>query len=354
MNFHVWLKIFATLQGAGKVYGQYGDLNGCPQYGSEEFKNLVLDKIEGLTENYEKLKVENMELKDLILKIFSWKEKSTTTMEETKIRVQRVSSELAVTKSDIQWKHEEIENSNIRTKEKFLSVDMQILYLREQISDLQEGSIVIPTAEQEYSSEPEEYVPKEANIENVIVQDVIEEEIDFNQGVISSQRIDFEDNSAMKIESLNNTENSGSNCIDDRSKNVHVNNILNFGSGETIPEWTLNCQNTGKPGTASGTAPHFSRCKNWWCYTGGRGSISTVLHGSGRGKLDYGICFGKFSHNQVKVYVNEERVSTAFGSNNDTSIVIAFDYHDQSILKIEEYGHSTIQFNSFEVVKCYN
>ena len=61
---------------------------------------------------------------------------------------QQVSSELAVTKSDIQWKHEEIENSNIRTKEKFLSVDMQMLYLREQISDLQEGSIVIPTAEQ--------------------------------------------------------------------------------------------------------------------------------------------------------------------------------------------------------------
>ena len=84
--------ITITLQGAGKVYGQYGDLNGCPQYGSEEFKNLVLDKIEGLTENYEKLKVENMELKDLILKIFSWKEKSTTTMEETKIRVQRVKS----------------------------------------------------------------------------------------------------------------------------------------------------------------------------------------------------------------------------------------------------------------------
>ena len=67
---------------------------------------------------------------------------------------QQVSSELAVTKSDIQWKHEDIENSNIRTKEKFLSVDMQILYLREQISDLQEGSIVIPTAVS--SSEPEE------------------------------------------------------------------------------------------------------------------------------------------------------------------------------------------------------
>ena len=67
---------------------------------------------------------------------------------------QQVSSELAVTKSDIQWKHEEIENSNIRTKEKFLSVEMQILYLREQILDLQKEPIVIPTAVS--SSEPEE------------------------------------------------------------------------------------------------------------------------------------------------------------------------------------------------------
>ena len=65
-----------------------------------------------------------------------------------------MSSELAVTKSDIQWKHEEIDNSNIRTKEKFLSVDMQMLYLREQILDLKEESRVIPTAES--SSEPEE------------------------------------------------------------------------------------------------------------------------------------------------------------------------------------------------------
>ena len=29
----------------------------------EEFKNLLLDKIQGLTENYEKLKEENIELK---------------------------------------------------------------------------------------------------------------------------------------------------------------------------------------------------------------------------------------------------------------------------------------------------
>ena len=41
----------------------------------------------------------------------------------------------------------------------------------------------------ESSNEPEEYVPNEADIENIIVQNVIEEAVDFdfNQGVISSQ-----------------------------------------------------------------------------------------------------------------------------------------------------------------------
>ena len=54
MNFHVWLTFFITLQSAGNVYGQYG---------LEEFKNLLLEKMQVLTENYEKLKEENTELK---------------------------------------------------------------------------------------------------------------------------------------------------------------------------------------------------------------------------------------------------------------------------------------------------
>ena len=48
------VNIFITLQSAGNVYGQYG---------LEEFKNLLLEKMQVLTENYEKLKEENMELK---------------------------------------------------------------------------------------------------------------------------------------------------------------------------------------------------------------------------------------------------------------------------------------------------
>ena len=54
MNCHVWLTFFITVQSAGNVYGQYG---------LEEFKNDLLDKIQGLTENYENLKEENTELK---------------------------------------------------------------------------------------------------------------------------------------------------------------------------------------------------------------------------------------------------------------------------------------------------
>ena len=54
MNFLVWLTIFTSLQGAVKVDGQDG---------LEELKNLLLDKIQGLTENYQTLKEENIELK---------------------------------------------------------------------------------------------------------------------------------------------------------------------------------------------------------------------------------------------------------------------------------------------------
>ena len=54
MNFLVWLTIFNSLQGAVKVDGQDG---------LEEFKNLLLDKIQDLTENYQTLKEENIELK---------------------------------------------------------------------------------------------------------------------------------------------------------------------------------------------------------------------------------------------------------------------------------------------------
>ena len=54
MNFLVWLTIFNSLQGAVKVEGQDG---------LEELKNLLLDKIQGLTENYQTLKEENIELK---------------------------------------------------------------------------------------------------------------------------------------------------------------------------------------------------------------------------------------------------------------------------------------------------
>ena len=127
----------------------------------------------------------------------------------------------------------------------------------------------------------------------------------------------------------NKTEDVEKSCND----NEHVNNILNFGSGENIPEWTMKCDQRGKPGTAKSRG--FSKCKNWWCYAdssrySGRGSISTVLRGNGRGKLDFGVCYGS----KAKVYLNGNEISTATYSVNQ---VVEFDFYDGSTLKIEEH-----------------
>ena len=150
----------------------------------------------------------------------------------------------------------------------------------------------------------------------------------------------------MEIESLK--EMATKNVNKDCHNNEHVNNILNFGSGENVPEWTIKCQYRGKPGSASS----FIRCKNWWCYDdskySGRGSISTVLRGNGRGKLDFGVCAGS----KVKVYLNGNEIATAtLGSVNQ---VVEFDFYDGSTLKIEEHSTSVLQFNSFIVIKCYD
>ena len=127
------------------------------------------------------------------------------------------------------------------------------------------------------------------------------------------------------------------------SKNVHVNNILNFGSGENIPEWTIKC----------GVKPSgFRNCQNWWCYDDhdfrGRGSISTVLRGNGRGKLDFGACYGS----KVKVYWNGNEIATA--ARGSVNQVVEFDFYNGSTLKIEEDSTSVLQFNSFIVIKCYD
>ena len=69
-----------------------------------------------------------------------------------------------------------------------------------------------------------------------------------------------------------------------KTANAHVNNIINFGPGDNIPGWTVNCPD--REGDKD-----YNGCK-WNCYLSANpiGEISTVLHGRGRAMLDYGQC----------------------------------------------------------------
>ena len=108
-----------------------------------------------------------------------------------------------------------------------------------------------------------------------------------------------------------------------------------------------------KPGTAPSFAPS---CVNWWCYNdgnGGLGVISTQLTGNGRGRLDYGICYGPTSSRKVTVYLNGNEISSVVGGSTlETSKVVEFDYIDSDSLMIEESGTGVFQFNSFSVIGC--
>ena len=108
-----------------------------------------------------------------------------------------------------------------------------------------------------------------------------------------------------------------------------------------------------KPGTAPSFAPS---CVNWWCYNDGNsglGVISTQLIGNGRGRLDYGICYGPTSSRKVTVYLNGNEISSVVGGSTlETSKVVEFDYTDSDSLMIEESGTGVFQFNSFSVIGC--
>ena len=108
-----------------------------------------------------------------------------------------------------------------------------------------------------------------------------------------------------------------------------------------------------KPGTAPSWGPS---CVNWWCYNdgnGGLGVISTQLTGNGRGRLDYGICYGSTSSRKVTVYLNGNEISSVVGGSTlETSKVVEFDYTDSDNLMIEESGTGVFQFNSFSVIGC--
>ena len=75
--------------------------------------------------------------------------------------------------------------------------------------------------------------------------------------------------------------------------------------------------------------------------------------GNGRGRLDYGICWGPSSLRKVTVYLNGNEISSVVGGSVLTiSKIVEFDYTDSDTLMIEESGAGVLQFNSFSVIGC--
>ena len=105
MNFHAWLNFFITLQSVKNVYGQWS-------FELEEFKNLLLDKIQGLTENYEKLKEENIELK-------VWKEILNKHLVLSAIQVQIAKANQDNLQEHVVRLEEQINNFNMNVRQGF-------------------------------------------------------------------------------------------------------------------------------------------------------------------------------------------------------------------------------------------
>ena len=73
----------------------------------------------------------------------------------------------------------------------------------------------------------------------------------------------------------------------------------------------------------------------WYGFYGGhyRGSVSTNFKGSGFGILKFGNCW---AHNEVEVYLNNYRISYAFG--NVTKKEIQFQFSPGDKLQVTELG----------------
>ena len=130
---------------------------------------------------------------------------------------------------------------------------------------------------------------------------------------------------------------------------------------DTDQHWTINCQqgvwdiNKENQWTDSldRKYPGASKCVNWYGWTNFKteGSISTVMKGSGRAKLDFGNCWDgrkPWSHSYVKVYLDGTEIKSA--SHGQSNVLVEFEFHEGSKLEIKEINVGIIQFNKFEIV----
>ena len=85
-----------------------------------------------------------------------------------------------------------------------------------------------------------------------------------------------------------------------------------------------------------------------WSSSADVGSISTILKGNGRAKLNFGNCWDT---GIVKVYLNDIEIGSA--DNNVPSKDIEFDFQQGNVLMLRDEGpNSVIQLNSLEVIEC--
>ena len=128
-------------------------------------------------------------------------------------------------------------------------------------------------------------------------------------------------------------------CNDD----THLNNLLEFKSTNTVNGWTIDCDK-GVWTTS------WKDCQNWygWGSSLSVGTISTILSGSGRARLDFGNC-----HNTgtVKVFLDGQEIGSADALIPHT--VVEFNFIQGSELTISEHDVAVIQFNSLQIIDCH-
>ena len=128
--------------------------------------------------------------------------------------------------------------------------------------------------------------------------------------------------------------------------NTHLNNLLEFKSTTTVNGWTID-------GNAGVWTTPWLDCQNWygWATVDADtpvGSISTILSGSGRARLDFGNCH---SSGTVKVFLDGQEIGSADALIPHT--VVEFNFFPGSELTISEHDVAVIQFNSLQIIDCH-
>ena len=139
-------------------------------------------------------------------------------------------------------------------------------------------------------------------------------------------------------------------CTTNSCYNSHVSKMI-ISEEKDVTGWNIDVSSGKWQYPASSNV--YEQCGNghaWYGWSGGAnvGSISTILKGNGRAKLNFGNCWNT---GIVKVYLDDIEIGSA--DNNVPSKDIEFDFQQGNVLKLRDEGpNSVIQLNSLEVIEC--